>query len=82
MKHENLPFEHTVPLANVPAESASDLIWGAINSSSDIFEILKSLILLAFAWLPNLLLENSNIWAGKVIVCFFFYNIRNLKDIF
>lgn len=29
MKHENLPFEHTVPLANVPAESASDLIWGS-----------------------------------------------------
>ena len=47
MKHENLPFEHTVPLATLPAESASDLIWGAINSSSDISENLKSRILLA-----------------------------------
>ena len=47
VKHENLPFEHTVSLGNVPAESVSDLIWGAINSSSDIFENLKSLILLA-----------------------------------
>lgn len=26
-------FEHTVPLANVPAETASDLTWGIINSS-------------------------------------------------
>lgn len=47
VKHENLPFEHTVPLGNVPAESVSDLICGVINSSSDIFENLKSLILLA-----------------------------------
>lgn len=47
MECKNLPFEHTLPLANVPAESASDLIWGAINSSSDIFENLKSIILLA-----------------------------------
>lgn len=26
-------FENTVPLANVPAETASDLTWGIINSS-------------------------------------------------
>lgn len=31
MECKNLPSEHTLPLANVPAESASDLIWGAIN---------------------------------------------------
>jgi hypothetical protein len=42
MKHENLPFEHTVPLANAPAETASDLIWRTINSSSDIFENMKA----------------------------------------
>lgn len=47
MECKNLPFEHTLPLANVPVESASDLIWGAINSSSDISENLKSIILLA-----------------------------------
>lgn len=47
MQHENLPSEHTVSPANVPAESGSDLIWRAINSSSDIFEKLKSIIPLA-----------------------------------
>lgn len=38
MQRENLPLEHTVPLVNDPAESASDLTWGAISSSSDVFE--------------------------------------------
>lgn len=47
MERKNLPFEHTLPLANVPAGSASDLIWGAINSSSDISENPKSIIPLA-----------------------------------
>lgn len=31
--YETSIFEHTVPLANVPAETASDLTWGTINSS-------------------------------------------------
>ena len=71
MKHENLPFEHTVPLATLPAESASDLIWGAINSSSDISENLKSLILLASEWLPNLLLKTVIFEPGRWQCCMF-----------
>lgn len=71
MKHKNLPFEHTVPLATLPAYSTSDLIWGAIKSSSDISENLKSLILLASEWLPSLLLKTIIFEPGRWQCCMF-----------
>lgn len=47
VKHKHLPLEHAAPLANVPAEHVSDLIWGVIHSSSAIYENLKSIMPLA-----------------------------------